>query len=44
MNAKQKKNLIRIIITAVLMLVLAYMPLSLADGDCDTRCHGFGGL
>ena len=28
MNAKQKKNLIRIIITAVLMLVLAYMPLS----------------
>ncbi len=28
MNAKQKKNLIRIIITAVLMLVLAYMPMS----------------
>ena len=28
MNAKQKKNLIRIIVTAALMIVLAYMPLS----------------
>ena len=28
MNAKQKKNLIRIMATAVLMIVLAYMPLS----------------